>query len=69
MIGEIDEIVLQTGGSKPNCPPLGNCPLEDSAALPPDNRSVAADIDANLGIRLRAFPRDNALAVTPKVCG
>ena len=66
-IGEIDEIFLQTGGGKPNCPPLGDCALEDTAGLSRGNRSVAADIDGNLGIGLRAFSRDNAVTVTPKL--
>jgi hypothetical protein len=56
------------GGVKPNCPPLGHRPVKDTAPLPGDNRSVAVDIDADFGVRLRAFPCDDVVTVTPKLC-
>jgi hypothetical protein len=32
-IGELDQRKLSARGRKPNCPPLGNGSVEDSAAL------------------------------------
>jgi hypothetical protein len=49
---------------KPNCSPLGDCALEGASGLPRDNRSVAAEINANLAVRLRALPLENAITVT-----
>jgi hypothetical protein len=68
-IRDIDEIFLQAGGTKPNCSPLGDGPIEDAAALSRYDRSVTANIDANFGIRLRVFPGDDAVTVGPKRCG
>src|ERR1700730_10395569 len=68
-IGDIDVIFLQAGGTKPNCSPLGDGPIQDAAALSRYDRSVTANSDASCGIRLRVFPRDDAVTVDPKVCG
>jgi hypothetical protein len=54
-MGDIDEIFLQTGGAKPNRSPHGDCPVEDTAALPRENQSLAASITAKFGSGPRFF--------------
>jgi hypothetical protein len=44
-IGDIDVIFLQAGGTKPNCSPLGDGPIEDAAAL---SRAVHLALAKNL---------------------
>ena len=65
-IGDIDAFLLQTGGRHPDGPPFGDRSIGEAAATSRDNRSATADIDTNLDIFLRVFPRDDTAFVRAK---
>ena len=66
-LGHVDQAVLHAGRPEPDRSAFGDRRVDDPVQPSRDDGPTAADINADLGIRLRVIPGDRT-AVAAKLC-